>query len=195
MATTATPTGANPVGTLSASGSFSGRIRHIPIATTYGTAIFTGDFVHKVTGGNVEKSSFTTAVQTGIIGIFMGCAYTDPTTGQFTNSAQWPANNAATDAVAYVADDPFLTFQMQADEAVAASNLGMNISNIMTAGSTKFGRSKNALDGDSAATTNSLPFRIVDFVEGGGNTAGDSFTECVVTYLPGSHALLTTTGI
>ena len=195
MSSTATPTGAEPQGTLSASGSFSGKIRHIPIATTYDTAVFTGDFVHVVSGGTVEKSSFTTAVQTGIVGIFTGCAYTDPTTGQFTHSSQWPADNAATDAVAYVADDPFLEFRMQADEAVTAAKRGLNISHVMTAGSTAIGRSKNALDGGSAATTNTLPLRIVEFVDGPDSAAGDAFTDVIVTYLPGSHAYLAILGV
>ncbi len=195
MAITATPTGATPDGTLSSSGSFSGKLRHIPIATTYDTAIFTGDFVHLVNTGSVEKSSFTTTVQTGIVGIFMGCAYTDPTTGQFTNSAQWPADNAATDAVAYVADDPFLLFRMQASAAVPASALGNNIAAVMTAGSTLIGRSKNALNGATEATTNTLPLRIVEFVDGPTSEAGDAFTDIVVTYLPGSHAYLAILGV
>ena len=40
MATPATPTGAEPVNTLSASGSYSGKVRHMKIANNYGTAIF-----------------------------------------------------------------------------------------------------------------------------------------------------------
>jgi len=40
MATTATPNGAEPVNTLSASGSYSGKVRHMKIANNYGTAIF-----------------------------------------------------------------------------------------------------------------------------------------------------------
>lgn len=55
MATTATPSGAEPVNTLSASGSFSGKVRHIKIASNYGTAIFYGDFVKLVAAGTVEK--------------------------------------------------------------------------------------------------------------------------------------------
>jgi hypothetical protein len=40
MATTATPMGAEPTDTLSASGSFTGKVRHIKVASGYGTAIF-----------------------------------------------------------------------------------------------------------------------------------------------------------
>ena len=45
MATSATPSGAEPVDTLSASGSFTGKVRHIKVANAYNTAIFYGDFV------------------------------------------------------------------------------------------------------------------------------------------------------
>ncbi len=66
--------GAEPVGTLSASGSFTGKVRHIKIANAYGTAIFYGDFVKLVAAGTVEKEAVTTAVFAGTVGIFVGCA-------------------------------------------------------------------------------------------------------------------------
>jgi hypothetical protein len=187
--------GAEPVGSLSASGSFSGKIRHMPIATTYNTAIFTGDFVKLVSTGTVEKSVVTTAIVAGTVGVFMGCAYTDPTTGQFTHSAQWPASNAATDAVAYVADDPDLLFQMQGDGAMTQTDLGNNAAAISTAGSTAIGRSKNAVDADSAATTNTLPLRVIDFVDGPDSAVGDAYTDVIMTYAPTSHAYRTLLGV
>jgi hypothetical protein len=57
MATTATPMGAEPTDTLSASGSFTGKVRHIKVASGYGTAIFYGDFVKLVSTGTVEKDT------------------------------------------------------------------------------------------------------------------------------------------
>ncbi len=195
MATSATPMGAEPVGTLSASGSFTGKVRHIKIANAYGTAIFYGDFVKLVSSGTVEKASFTTSVAAGIVGVFVGCSYTDPSTNQMTFNQQFPASTAADDIMAYVVDDPKLLFQMQADEAVAQTGLGNNISAVMTAGSTAIGRSKNALDGGSIATTNTLPLRVVDFVDGPNSTVGDAFTDCIVTYLPLSHAYETKLGV
>ena len=195
MATTATPTGAEPVDTLSASGSFTGKIRHIKIANAYGTAIFYGDFVKLVAAGTVEKAAVTTAVVAGTVGIFVGCAYTDPTTNQMTFNQQFPASTVASDIMALVCDDPKLLFLMQGDEAIAQTGLGNNVSAVSTAGSTSIGRSKNALDGGSIATTNSLPLRIVDFVDGPNSTVGDAFTDCIVTYLPLSHAYETKLGV
>ena len=195
MATVAAPYGAEPVGTLSASGSFTGKIRHMPIATTYNTAIFYGDFVKLVADGVVEKAAVTSGIVAGIVGIFMGCAYTDPTTNQMTFAQQWPANNAATDAVAYVCDDPFLLFKMQGDGTIAQTGLGNNVQAISTAGSTTIGRSKNAVDADTIATTNTLPLRIIDFVDGPFSAVGDTYTDVIVTYVPTSHAYVTLLGV
>ena len=195
MATTATPNGAEPVNTLSASGSYTGKVRHMKIASAYNTAIFYGDFVKLVAAGTVEKAAVTTAVVAGTVGIFVGCSYTDPSTSQMTFNQQFPADTAASDIMAYVVDDPKLVFKMQADEAVAQTGLGNKISAVSTAGSTSIGRSKNALDGGSIATTNSLPLRVLEFVEGPSSTVGDAYTDCLVTYLPLSHAYETKLGV
>ena len=82
MATTAAPYGARPINTTSASGSYTGKVQHIKIASAYDTAIFYGDFVKLVTAGTVEKDAGTAALTT--IGIFMGCKYTDSTSKQMT---------------------------------------------------------------------------------------------------------------
>jgi len=72
MATVATPMGAEPVDTLSASGSFTGKVRHIKIANAYATAIFYGDFVKLVAAGTVEKAAVTTSVAAGTDGVGVG---------------------------------------------------------------------------------------------------------------------------
>ncbi len=195
MATTATPMGAEPVNTLSASGSYTGKVRHIKIANAYGTAIFYGDFVKLVAAGTLEKAAVTTSVVAGTVGIFVGCSYTDPSTSQLTFNQTFPASTAADDIMAYVVDDPKLVFQMQGDEAIAQTGLGNNVSAVSTAGSTTIGRSKNALDGGSIATTNTLPLRIVEFVDGPTSSVGDTYTDCLVTYLPLSHAYETKLGV
>ena len=186
MATTAAPYGARPIGTLSSSGSFTGLTRHLPIITTYDTLISNGDFVSVHTDGTIIKNTGTTSL--GAVGIFMGCSYTDPTSKQKTFSNFWPASNAATDAMAYVLDDPFVLIQMQADEAMNTTDRGLNAAVVVTAGSTTFGKSKNALDGSTPATTATLPLRIVDFVDGPrslppkGTTASDGFPDVIVKF-------------
>lgn len=192
MAATAAPYGAIPVGTLSASGSFSHKTRAYKIASGYATAIFAGDFVKGVTAGVIEKDTGTTALTP--IGIFMGCMYTDPNTGQFLTSPMWPASTVASDAVALVIDDPNVLFQMQGDGTIAQTALFGNFAVVQTAGSTSIKRSKNAVDADSVADTNTLPLRLVEFVESDASTAGDAYTDVIVKFNVG-HQLTNTTGL
>ena len=192
MATSAAPTGAEPVGTLSASGSFTGKVRHIKIASGYGTAIFYGDFVKLVSSGTVEKDTGTTSLIP--VGVFMGCSYTDPSTNQKTFNQQFPASTAASDIVAYVLDDPSVLMRMQGDATLAQTTLGNNVAVVQTAGSTSIGRSKNAVDSSTVATTNTLPLRIIDFVDGPTSTVGDAFTDVIVKFNVG-HIYENTTGI
>lgn len=192
MATTATPMGAEPTDTLSASGSFTGKVRHIKIASGYGTAIFYGDFVKLVNTGTVEKDTGTTSATP--VGVFVGCAYTSPTTGELTFSQYFPASTAASDIVAYVVDDPNVLMRMQSDEAIAQTGLGNNVAIVQTAGSTSIGRSKNAVDGSSIATTNTLPLRIIDFVSGPDSAVGDTYTDVIVKFNAG-HQYSNTTGV
>jgi len=192
MATTATPMGAEPTDTLSASGSFTGKVRHIKVASGYGTAIFYGDFVKLVNTGTVEKDTGTTTATP--VGVFVGCAYTSPTTNELTFSQYFPASTAASDIVAYVVDDPNVLMRMQSDEAIAQTGLGNNVAIVQTAGSTSIGRSKNAVDGSSIATTNTLPLRIIDFVNGPDSAVGDTYTDVIVKFNAG-HQYSNTTGV
>jgi len=184
--------GAEPTDTLSASGSFTGKVRHIKVASGYGTAIFYGDFVKLVNTGTVEKDTGTTTLTP--VGVFVGCAFTSPTTGELTFSQTFPASTAASDIVAYVVDDPNVLMRMQSDEAIAQTGLGNNVAVVQTAGSTSIGRSKNAVDGSSINTTNTLPLRIIDFVDGPKSAVGDAFTDVIVKFNAG-HQYSNTTGV
>ncbi len=193
MSSSATPYGARPVGTLSASGSFTGKVRHYGIASGYGTDIFYGDFVKLVAAGTVEKDTGTTTLTP--VGIFLGVSYTDPNTSQKTFAQYYPASTAASDIQAYVLDDPNVLFEMQADGSAAVTNIGNNVAVVQTAGSTSIGTSKNAIDISTAATTTAtLPVRIVDISPKSDNAAGDSFTDLVAKFNAG-HIMDNTTGI
>ncbi len=198
MAATAAPYGARPVGTLSASGSFSSKTRQLEIASGYGTAIFNGDFVKLVADGTIEKDTGTSTLTT--CGIFLGCQYTDPSSKQLTFNTQWPASTVASDAKAYVLDDPSVLIQMQADGTMALTTRGLNIGVAQTAGSTDIGKSKNAADQSTAATTVTLPLRVIDFVDGPDSAIGDAFTDIIVKFNAASsnsaspHQYLNATG-
>ena len=194
MASSATPMGARPVSSL-VSCAYNAKITHYKIKNAYGTSIFYGDFVKWADDNpntTIQKDTGTTSLTP--IGVFLGCAYTDPTTGQFTTNQYFPASIAADDIVAYVASDPFLVMQMQSDETLGQDDLGKNVAVVQTAGSTSIGTSRNAIDGSTAATTNTLPLKIVDFVDGPDSAIDDSFTDVLVMFNVG-HQLLNTTGI
>lgn len=194
MASTASPMGARPVGSL-VSAAYNAKITHYKINNAYGTDIFYGDFVKWADNNpntTIQKDTGTTAMTP--IGVFLGCSYTDPSTGQTTFNQYYPASTAADDIMAYVASDPFLVMQMQSDEALTQDDLGKNVAVVQTGGSTAIGTSKNAIDGSTAATTNTLPLKIIDFVEGPDSEIGDAKTDVLVMFNVG-HQLLNTTGI
>ena len=194
MASSATPMGARPVSSL-VSCAYNAKITHYKIKNAYGTSIFYGDFVKwadDTPNTTIQKDTGTTSLTP--IGVFLGCAYTDPTTGQFTTNQYFPASIAADDIVAYVASDPFVVMQMQSDETLGQDDLGKNVAVVQTAGSTSIGTSRNAIDGSTANTTNTLPLKIIDFVDGPDSAVGDSYTDVLVMFNVG-HQLLNTTGI
>jgi hypothetical protein len=141
---------------------FNGGQTEYGIESTYNTNIFTGDAVELHTDGTVTVAA---AAATNILGVFNGCFYTD-STGKPTYSKYWPASTTATDAVAYVVDNPDVLFEAQEDSTNIGSswpdNRGANANLVSThAGSTKTGRSKQELDSsDIQAAT--AQFRIVE---------------------------------
>ena len=189
MAKKATPMGAEPVGTTSASGSFSGKTRYIPIKSAEGTSIFYGDFVKLVLAGGVVTVAKDTGTATLTpVGIFLGCTYTDPNTKQTTFAQSYNTSIAASDINAIVLDDPNVEFRMQANGSVAAGKIGSNVAVVQTAGATALGRSHNSINAGSAATTNTLPIRILGFVQSGESTPGDAYTDLIVKFNAGMHA-------
>ena len=194
MSTSATPMGARPLGTVVGS-PYQGKVTHYKIKNAYGTSIFFGDFVKwgdDNPNTTIQKDTGTATLTP--IGVFLGCAYTDPSTGQFTPNQYFPASTAADDIVAYVATAPFVLMQMQSDESLGQDDLGKNCAVVQTAGSTAIGTSKNAVDGSTANTTNTLPLKVVDFVDGPDSAVGDTYTDVLVMFNVG-HQLLNTTGI
>ena len=94
---------------------YAGATRQIPIANAYASNIFYGDVV-QISGGTIVRSSYTPATApttpiAGTIGVFMGCSYTSPATGQKLFSQYYPASTAANDIMAFVVDDPRALFK------------------------------------------------------------------------------------
>ena len=187
MGTTAAPYGAVPWH--NTDGNYSVATRERKIASGYATKICYNDFVKNVNDGSIAKDTGTTTLTS--CGIFRGCKYTD-STGSPVYSQHWPASTVASDAVAFVCEDPHLVFIMQADGSLDVTAVGANAGVTQTAGSASL--SGNALTASTVATTGTLPIRILGIKPGPGNAAGDAYTEAICAFNAG-HQLLNTTGV
>jgi len=167
---------------------FAGATRQIKIASGYATNIFYGDVVRISSDGVIVKETGTTTVDaSGVVGVFLGCSYTNPSTKQPLQAQYWPASTVASDAVAYVADDPDQLFKVAAVSSgstvafYAQTVIGSNAPLVQNAGSTTTGDSTVALLGASTATTASLPLRIIAGVPDTANASGE-FCEFIVKW-------------
>ena len=203
MATTATPYGLKPLNHVGGT-PYAGAVRHIKIASGYALNIFNGSVVEIVAAGTLQLAeqagTAASPFQPGTIGVFVGCTYTDPTSKNKTFSNHWPTGTVASDAMAYVEDDPGVLFQAQADGSLAQTALGNNChfdaAQSTSTGSTTTGNSTSAIDASEVAATNTFGFRIVDFVESPDSTVGDAFTDIIVMFRPdGGHSYTNATGI
>jgi hypothetical protein len=169
---------------------FAGATRQIPIASGSGTSIFYGDVVRLNTGGTLSRVS-TTDSATDAVGIFLGCAFTNPTTKQFLQQQYYPASTVASDIVAYVCDDPDTYFKVAVLSnsttigGMTQTDIGNNVAILVTAGNTTVGDSNEGVSATTGSAT-TLPFRVIAGVPETVNASG-SFTEVIVKFNFGVH--------
>jgi len=155
--------GLRPIGRVGGTPYTGGQSRY-RIAANYGTAIFQGDMVMQVTGGTVEIHADGGTVP--IVGVFNGCQYTDPTTGEQKFSNFYPASTNASDLIAFIIDDPMVVFEIQADAAFPIADLFGNFDVVYTsAGSTTTGISGSELKVADGGTATTLSLKAIDISE------------------------------
>ncbi len=155
--------GLRPIGRVGGTPYTGGQSRY-RIAANYGTAIFQGDMVMQVTGGTVEIHADGGTVP--IVGVFNGCQYTDPTTGEQKFSNFYPASTNASDLIAFIIDDPMVIFEIQADAAFPVADLFGNFDVVYTsAGSTTTGISGSELKVTDGGTATTLSLKAIDISE------------------------------
>lgn len=163
------PYGLKPVSLLGGQ-QFAGSTRSLPIQYGYATNIFYGDFVQLARGSIVRSAVTTSGTGLGLVGVFLGCSFTDPVTKQKRFSQYWPASTLAGDAVAVVTDDPDTVFKAvvcSAGTTVASGSfamVGQNYSMIDGTGNVNTGNSANALLYSATLTTAAFPARVVGVV-------------------------------
>lgn len=187
MAKTATPYGLKAVNHVGGT-PYAGSTRLLPIASGYASNLFNGQVVQIETDGTV---GLVGTFGEGVVGVFVGCTYTDPSTQQLTFNNMWPTGTVAADAKAYVIDDPDVVYMAQADGAVTQADLGQNTEfaadQTTSTGVLINGNSTSAVSATTAATA-TLPFRIVDFVDSPTSTVGDEFTDVLIKFNAEIHS-------
>lgn len=191
MANTDTPFGLIPVRHLNGN-PWNGQTRPYSIASGYGTALLPGDPVKMLADGTIARATATGT----ILGVFMGCQYTSTALGGVVSKDKpyWPASTVAADAKAFVADDPDLIFQVQADDdsaTIAATAVGANADILVGTGSTTAITSGFELDASTVASS-AANLRILALADLPNNEWGD-FAK--VEVLINEHFYRTTTGI
>ena len=202
MATTASPYGLRAVNHIGGT-PYAGSTRLLPIASGLAENIFNGSVVAINTAGTIvivrDQGDNGDQFPVGVIGVFVGCTYTDPNSGNITFSQNWPTATVTADALAYVIDDPDVVYMAQADAAVTQAGLGENTHfpaapNATTSGNTTTGNSTMAVDATTASTA-TFAFRVVDFVDSPTSTVGDAFTDLLIKFNAGIHSYDNATGI
>jgi hypothetical protein len=168
---------------------YAGSTREYPIASGYATALRPGDLV-KITSGTISKETGTTAVTaTGVLGVFLGCSYTDAVLGK-TFRQNWTASTVASDAVAIVSDDRDTVFRAAYVSGTTvisgqtyAAVVGKNVALVQNTTSTT--TSDVAVTG--IATTATLPLRVVDVDKASVDSSGN-YTAVLLRWNFGMHA-------
>ncbi len=141
---------------------YSGGQSRYRIANNLSGKIFQGDLVKQVTGGGIERAAAGSTVP--VVGVFNGCQYTDPTSGEQVYSNYYPGSIAASDIIAFVIDDKNVVFEVQADDTFPVADLfgNFDIVDQATTGDVYSGRSNVELDVTTGATTTTLPLKAID---------------------------------
>ena len=182
---------------------YAGAIRQIPVAPAYATAILNGDTVAINTSGYIIANSTTNSGDSA--GVLVGCQYVN-SSGQTVQGQYYPAAASTSTAMAfaYVVDDPNAVFRVVATNGQTTvpnpftrAIVGANVAISVNTGSTVTGDSYYGIDGTSAATTNTLPVRVIDVVPdtatGPAGVAATTYYEFLVKF--NLHQYTDTTGI
>ena len=154
------------------------------------TAIYFQDPVEILATGTIGVAA---AGDTTILGSLNGVFFTDANTSKPTFANHLDASNTATDIKGFVTDDPYQRYEIQADGATAAADVGLNADFVYAAGSSPDYVSKVELD-TSDQKTGTAQLRIIGISrDPENNEAGSANVNLVV--IINEHQLKGTTGV
>lgn len=192
------PNGLVPVNTGNGN-TWNGQTTIYPIASGYGTNIFTGDPVTLSTAGTV----IVAVASQSVLGVFAGVEYVTNTNKYTVNFPYWPASQVTASGFpinARVIDDPRVRFTVQEASTAGASgtpltqaDVGNNANIVLSTGNTNSGISRAFLSNQTVATTLLGMVKIVGIdpgitlgvastagTSGGQQTVGTAFQNWVV---------------
>ena len=153
------------------------------------SAIYFNDPVEILAAGTIGVAAATDTLLGSLGGVF----FTDASTSKPTFANHLDASNTATDIKGFVSDDPYERFEIQADGATAAADVGLNADIVYAAGSSPDYVSKVELD-TSDQKTATAQLRIIGISKDiENNEAGSANVNLVV--LINEHQLKGTTGV
>ena len=153
------------------------------------SAIYFNDPVEMASTGTITVAAATDTLLGSLNGVF----FTDASTSKPTYANHLDASNTATDIVGFVSDDPYERFEIQADGATAAADVGLNADIVYAAGSSPDYVSQVELD-TSDQKTATAQLRIIGISKDpDNNEAGSANVNLVVTI--NEHFLKGTVGI
>ena len=153
------------------------------------TAIYFQDPVELAATGTITVAAASDALLGSLNGVF----FTDATSSKPTYANHLNASNTATDIVGFVSDDPYERFEIQADGATAAADVGLNADIVYAAGSSPDYVSKVELQ-TSDQKTGTAQLRILGISKDPDNNEAGSANVNLVTII-NEHQLKATAGV
>jgi len=153
------------------------------------SAIYFNDPVEILAAGTIGVAAATDTLLGSLGGVF----FTDASTSKPTFANHLDASNTATDIKGFVSDDPYERFEIQADGATAAADVGLNADIVYAAGSSPDYVSKVELD-TSDQKTATAQLRIIGISKDIENNEAGSANVNLITII-NEHQLKGTTGV
>jgi hypothetical protein len=153
------------------------------------SAIYFNDPVEILAAGTIGVAAATDTLLGSLGGVF----FTDASTSKPTFANHLDASNTATDIKGFVSDDPYERFEIQADGATAAADVGLNADIVYAAGSSPDYVSKVELQ-TSDQKTATAQLRIIGISKDIENNEAGSANVNLITII-NEHQLKGTTGV
>ena len=180
MPNTFAPFGLRPVANLS--GSHGNEVRQYPLPNGANCPDLARGSPVKLSGGVI--TSIGASGDGPLLGVATGFAWVDPTTKQPQVRGSIPADVSSgglfegnTQPIAYVTDNPFAVFMIQADASVTAGDVGLNFNVTASGGDVDpvYGTSRYALRAASRTSAVGTAVKVVGLANMVDNSFADSF--------------------